>query len=104
MEIISHGPEFETYETRLAEALDKAISLMPELAVLAVKSMLVSTYNPETVKPQSKRYAAEYKVAFEAACSIATFIARAQIWNTMLLYISIVTRRPGRYIEMAVSF
>jgi hypothetical protein len=43
MEIISHGLEFETYNARLAEALDKAVSLIPELAVLIMKRMLAST-------------------------------------------------------------
>lgn len=68
MEIISHGEEFATYRARLAEAVDKAISTIPELAVLILKSMLRSNQNRNAITPQSQRYAAEYKLAFEAAC------------------------------------
>lgn len=68
MEIIKHGEEFATYRARLIEAVDKAISTIPELAVLILKSMLRSERNRSTIVPQSQRYAAEYKLAFEAAC------------------------------------
>jgi hypothetical protein len=66
--IIGSGHFFEQYAKNLTEALDIAISKMPELAVLIMRAILERTSAPGKMKPKSKRYATEYKTAFEAAC------------------------------------
>lgn len=68
MEIISHGKDFEEYNTRLREAIDKAVSTIPELAILIMESMLKGQNVENPIKPLSQDYAAEYKEAFQAAC------------------------------------
>jgi len=66
--IIEYSKWSEQYARNLTEALDIAVSRLPELAVLIMKAMLRSTRKPYTMNPESKRYATEYKTAFEAAC------------------------------------
>lgn len=68
MEIITHGQEYDQYKANLRVALDKAISAIPNLAALIMRSMLSDFGNKNILKPKSKQYAAEYKAAFEAAC------------------------------------
>lgn len=72
MEIISHGPDYQEYKAKLKDALDKAVSTIPELAVLIMKSMLNGKGTGSLLKPISQHYATEYKVAFEAACGKQT--------------------------------
>ena len=82
MEIISHGRQYEDYGAKLTEALEKAMSTIPDLAALIMRSMLSSITNTIVIKPGSKRYGIEYKAAFEAACgehtkSVYPFARRA---------------------------
>jgi hypothetical protein len=67
--IIESDQWFEQYGRNLTEALDIAISKLPELSVLIMKAMLGSSHQRRyEMNPRSKCYATEYKTAFEAAC------------------------------------
>lgn len=61
MEIISHGKEFLEYNIKLREAIEKAVSTIPELATLIMKSMLSGENTRNLIKPLSQNHATEYK-------------------------------------------